>query len=158
MRAVVQRVTRASVLIDGREHAAVGPGLVVLAGVAKGDEESDVNYLADKLANLRILADDAGRMNLSVLDTAGEVLLVSQFTLIADTRKGRRPSFIAAEAPERAAKLIDDLGTALAARGVPVRAGQFQAHMEVDLVNDGPVTIVIDSNDRRIPRRQAQAR
>lgn len=155
MRAVVQRVTRASVRIDGREHAAIGPGLVVLAGIAKGDEEVDVNYLADKLANLRILADDAGRMNLSVLDTVGEVLLVSQFTLIADTRKGRRPSFIAAEAPEQAAKLIDDLGSALTSRGVPVRTGQFQAQMEVELVNDGPVTIVIDSNDRRTPRRQA---
>ena len=101
MRAVVQRVTRASVEIGGREHASIGPGLAVLAGVARGDEDADVTYLADKVANLRVLADDAGRMNRSVLDTGGEVLLVSQFTLIADTRKGRRPSFVGAEAPEQ---------------------------------------------------------
>ena len=155
MRAVVQRVTRASVEIGGCEHASIGPGLVVLAAVARGDEVADVTYLADKVANLRVLADDAGRMNRSVLDTGGEVLLVSQFTLIADTRKGRRPSFIGAEAPDRAAKLIDDLGEALTARGVPVRSGVFQADMEVALVNDGPVTIIIDSHDRRTPRRQA---
>lgn len=155
MRAVVQRVTKASVEINGSEHAAIGPGLVVLAGVAGGDEDADVTYLADKVANLRVLADDAGRMNRSVLDTGGEVLLVSQFTLIADTRKGRRPSFTGAEAPDRAAKLIDDLGEALTARGVPVRSGVFQAEMEVALVNDGPVTIIIDSHDRRTPRRQA---
>ena len=155
MRAVVQRVTRAAVHIHGREHAAIGPGLVVLTGVARGDEEADVNYLADKVANLRVLADDAGRMNRSVLDTVGEVLLVSQFTLIADTRKGRRPSFVGAEAPDQAAELIDDLRTALTDRGVPVRTGQFQAQMEVELVNDGPVTIIIDSKDRRTPRRQA---
>ena len=141
--------------IGGHEHAAIGHGLVVLAGVARDDDDADVRYLADKVSNLRVLADAAGRMNRSVLDTGGEVLLVSQFTLIADTRKGRRPSFIRAEAPDRAAKLIDDLGTALAARGVPVRTGQFQAEMAVDLVNDGPVTIVIDSHDRRTPRRQA---
>lgn len=155
MRAVVQRVTRASVEIGGREHASIGPGLVVLAGVARGDEDADVTYLADKVANLRVLADDAGRMNRSVLDTGGEVLLVSQFTLIADTRKGRRPSFIGAETPDRAAKLIDDLGEALTARGVPVRSGVFQAEMEVALANAGPVTIIIDSHDRRTPRRQA---
>ena len=155
MRAVVQRVSEASVHIGGREHAAIGPGLLVLAGVSRGDEEADVTYLADKVANLRVLADDAGRMNRSVLDTGGEVLLVSQFTLIADTRKGRRPSFRGAEAPDRAAALIDDLGQALSARGVSVRTGKFQAEMEVELVNSGPVTIMIDSHDRRTPRRQA---
>ena len=155
MRAVVQRVGRACVRVDGREHAAIGPGLLVLAGAARGDDDADVAYLADKVANLRMLADDAGRMNRSVLDTGGEVLLVSQFTLIADTRKGRRPSFMGAEAPERAAMLIDDLAQALTARGVPVRTGKFQAEMQVELVNSGPVTIVIDSHDRRTPRRQA---
>lgn len=155
MRAVVQRVTKASVQIGGREHAAIGHGFVVLAGIARGDEEADVVYLADKVSNLRVLADDAGRMNRSVLDTGGEVLLVSQFTLMADTRKGRRPSFTGAEAPDRAATLIDDLETALSARGVQVRTGQFQAEMKVELVNDGPVTIIIDSHDRRTPRRQA---
>ena len=155
MRAVIQRVTKASVCIGGREHAVIGPGFVVLAGVARDDDEADVAYLADKVANLRVLADAAGRMNRSVLDTGGDVLLVSQFTLIADTRKGRRPSFIGAEAPERAASLIDDLEQALTARGVSVRTGQFQAEMEVELVNSGPVTIIIDSRDRRTPRRQA---
>ena len=155
MRAVVQRVGRACVRVDGREHAAIGPGLLVLAGAARGDDDADVAYLADKVANLRVLADDAGRMNRSVLDTGGEVLLVSQFTLIADTRKGRRPSFMGAEAPERAAMLIDDLAQALTDRGVPVRTGKFQAEMQVELVNSGPVTIVIDSHDRRTPRRQA---
>ena len=155
MRAVVQRVGRACVRVDGREHAAIGPGLLVLAGAARGDDDADVAYLADKVANLRVLADDAGRMNRSVLDTGGEVLLVSQFTLIADTRKGRRPSFMGAEAPERAATLIDDLAQALIDRGVPVRTGKFQAEMQVELVNSGPVTIVIDSHDRRTPRRQA---
>ena len=155
MRAVVQRVGRACVRVDGCEHAAIGPGLLVLAGAARGDDDADVAYLADKVANLRVLADDAGRMNRSVLDTGGAVLLVSQFTLIADTRKGRRPSFMGAEAPERAAMLIDDLAQALTARGVPVRTGKFQAEMQVELVNSGPVTIVIDSHDRRTPRRQA---
>ena len=155
MRAVVQRVGRACVRVDGREHTAIGPGLLVLAGAARGDDDADVAYLADKVANLRVLADDAGRMNRSVLDTGGAVLLVSQFTLIADTRKGRRPSFMGAEAPERAAMLIDDLAQALTDRGVPVRTGKFQAEMQVELVNSGPVTIVIDSHDRRTPRRQA---
>ncbi len=155
MRAVIQRVTKACVCIGGREHASIGPGFVVLAGVARGDDEADVSYLADKVSNLRVLADDAGRMNRSVLDTGGEVLLVSQFTLIADTRKGRRPSFVGAEAPERAASLIEDLEEALRDRGVSVKTGKFQAEMEVGLVNFGPVTIVIDSHDRRTPRRPA---
>ncbi len=155
MRAVVQRVAKAAVHIGGHEYAAIGHGLVVLAGVARGDEVADVAYLADKVANLRVLADEAGRMNRSVLDTNGEVLLISQFTLIADTRKGRRPSFTGAEAPDRAANLIDDLATALTAQGVSVRTGRFQADMEVALVNSGPVTIIIDSHDRRTPRRQA---
>lgn len=155
MRAVIQRVTRASVHIDGCVHAAIGHGFVVLAGVARGDEDADVEYLAEKVANLRVLADDAGRMNRSLLDVGAEVLLVSQFTLIADTRKGRRPSFVGAEVPERAAELIDDLEAALTARGVPVQTGRFQAQMAVDLINDGPVTIIIDSHDRRTPRRQA---
>ena len=110
MRAVIQRVTKACVCIGGREHASIGPGFVVLAGVARGDDEADVSYLADKVSNLRVLADDTGRMNRSVLDTGGEVLLVSQFTLIADTRKGRRPSFVGAESPERAASLIEGPG------------------------------------------------
>lgn len=155
MRAVVQRVARASVHIGGHEYASIGHGLLLLAGVARDDDDADVTYLADKVANLRVLADEAGRMNRSLLDTDGEVLLVSQFTLLADTRKGRRPSFTGAEAPDRAAELIDDLGTALTARGVPVRTGRFQAEMAVELVNDGPVTIIIDSQDRRTPRRQA---
>ena len=155
MRAVVQRVARASVHIGGQEYASVGHGLLLLAGVARGDDDADVSYLAEKVVNLRVLADEAGRMNRSVLDAGGEILLVSQFTLIADTRKGRRPSFTGAEAPERAAELIEDLEKELTARGVSVRTGRFQAEMEVELVNDGPVTIIIDSHDRRTPRRQA---
>ncbi len=155
MRAVVQRAAGASVRIEGRLHAEIGAGLLVLAGAARGDDDGDAAYLADKLANLRILDDADGRMNRSVLDEGAEVLLVSQFTLLADTRKGRRPSFMGAEAPERAAELLQRLAQELAERGVRVETGQFQAMMDVALVNRGPVTLVLDSRDRHTPRRQA---
>ena len=135
--------------------ASIGAGLLVLVGVADGDDPADARYLAAKIAHLRIMQDADGRMNHSVLDAGGEVLLVSQFTLIADTRKGRRPSFTAAARPEDAQALLQQLATELEKLGVPVRSGRFGASMDVELVNTGPVTIVLDSADRHTPRRQA---
>ncbi len=155
MRVVIQRVSRACVSVAGREVAAIGPGLLALVGAAEGDGPDDVRYLAEKIANLRIMADADGRMNRSVLDTAGAVLVVSQFTLIAETRKGRRPSFTGAAAPEAAEPLVADFIDRLRALGVPVGSGEFGAGMEVELVNHGPVTIILDSNDRHIARRRS---
>lgn len=146
MRAVVQRVTRAQVTVDGAVVGSIGPGLCVLVGAGAGDADPDVTYLADKLANLRIFPDDAGKMNRSVLDTAGGVLVISQFTLYGDARKGRRPAFIDALEPVAAEKLIEDLVAKLRAAGVArVGTGVFRADMAVELVNDGPVTILLDS-------------
>ncbi len=155
MRAVLQRVARARVEAAGRGIASIGPGLLVFAAVASDDSRADADYLAGKIAQLRILSDEDGRMNRSVLECGREVLLVSQFTLLAETRKGRRPSFSAAAPPEMGEALISELAGALRACGVTVLAGEFGAHMNVELVNDGPVTIVIDSNDRNVPRRRA---
>ena len=155
MRAVIQRARRARVLTGSREVAAIGPGLVLLVGVAEGDGESDATYLADKTANLRIMSDDEGRMNRSILESGGAVLLVSQFTLLAETRKGRRPSFTGAAAPAVAERLLDSLADSLRVQGIGVRTGEFGAMMDVELVNDGPVTIVIDSSERNVPRRRA---
>ena len=155
MRAVVQRVSRASVSIKGQDVARIQQGIVVLLGVAAGDSETDARYLADKIANLRILPDEADKFNLSALDTAGEVLVVSQFTLLADTRKGRRPSFINAAPPEDAEPLIETFVRFLRDAGLRVDTGRFQQHMLVEIHNDGPVTIVIDSDERSKPRRQA---
>lgn len=146
MRAVVQRVTRAQVTVDGAVVGSIGPGLCVLVGAGSGDGDPDVTYLADKLANLRIFPDDAGKMNRSVLDTGGGVLVISQFTLYGDARKGRRPAFIDALEPVAAEKLIEDLVAKLRAAGVAhVGTGVFRADMAVELVNDGPVTILLDS-------------
>jgi len=145
MRAVVQRVSRAAVRVEGRVAGEVGRGLLVLLGVAAGDAEEDARWMADKLAQLRIFVDEGGKMNRSVADVSGGVLLVSQFTLLADARKGNRPSFAAAAAPEAASALYEQVRAALAARGLPVATGVFRAHMEVELVNDGPVTILLDS-------------
>lgn len=145
MRAVVQRVTNASISVDGQRISAIGPGLLVLAAVAKGDTEQDARQMAQKLASLRIFTDAGGKMNLNVQQIAGEVLLVSQFTLTGDVRKGNRPAFDNAESPERARALFDYLIEQLAQTSVPVKTGQFQAHMQVSLVNDGPVTILLDS-------------
>ena len=145
MRAVVQRVSSASVLVGGETVSEIGLGLVVLLGVAEEDGEPDVNYMADKVAHLRIFPDGDGRMNVSVLDVGGEALVVSQFTVFGDCRRGRRPSFTAAARPERGDELYEAFAGALAERGVPVRKGVFQAHMELALVNDGPVTILLDS-------------
>jgi D-aminoacyl-tRNA deacylase len=144
MRAVVQRVTRASVTVDGEVVGAVGPGLLALVGVTHDDTAAEAAKLADKVANLRILDDDAGVMNRSVLDAGAAVLVVSQFTLYGDTVKGRRPSWIAAARPEHAEPLVDAVVERLRAVGLHVETGRFRTEMAVELVNDGPVTVVIE--------------
>jgi D-tyrosyl-tRNA(Tyr) deacylase len=143
MRVVIQRVSRAAVRVEGRVVGEIGAGLLVLLGVAAGDGEGDAGRLAEKVARLRIFAKDDGRFDRSVLDTGGGVLVVSQFTLLADTAKGNRPSFTAAAAPEGAERLYEGFCTALRDFGVPVEQGVFGARMDVELVNDGPVTIVL---------------
>ncbi len=145
MRAVVQRVSRAAVTVDGRVTGAIGAGLLVLVGVAKGDDETAAEYLADKVLGLRIFADAEGKMNRDVLECGGALLVVSQFTLYGDVRKGRRPSFDRAAAPEAARRLYEHFVAAARARGIRVETGVFQAAMAVELVNDGPVTILCDS-------------
>ncbi len=145
MRALVQRVTRASVAIDGEVVGAIGPGLGVLLGVTHGDDEAAVGRIARKIWELRIMADEAGVMNLSVGDTTREVLLISQFTLYGDTRKGRRPSWIEAARPEVAAPLVDAVVAALRELGATVATGRFGADMQVELVNDGPVTLMLEA-------------
>lgn len=145
MRAVVQRVSAASVTVQGRKVGSIGPGLLVLLGVARGDTEKDGEYLAEKLAGLRIFEDEEEKMNRSVAQIGGSILLVSQFTLYGDVRHGRRPSFTQAAPPEEANRLYEDLAQKLRDKGLTVETGQFQAHMEVSLVNDGPVTILLDS-------------
>ncbi|HIS92740.1 MAG TPA: D-tyrosyl-tRNA(Tyr) deacylase [Candidatus Alectryocaccomicrobium excrementavium] len=145
MRCVVQRVARASVTVEGQKIAAIGAGYLVLVGVEEGDTEADMIYCADKIAGLRIFEDENGKMNLSVADVDGEVLLVSQFTLLGDARHGRRPSFSAAARPEVADPLCQAMRQRLMDKGLPVQTGQFQAHMHVELLNDGPVTILLDS-------------
>lgn len=145
MKAVLQRVSEASVSVGGQAVSAIGRGLLVLVGVADGDGEPEARWMAEKTANLRIFEDDAGKMNLSVLEAGGEVLAVSQFTLLADARKGRRPGFSGAAAPEAAEAMYSRFAELLRQQGCPVKQGVFQAHMQVSLVNDGPVTIVLDS-------------
>jgi D-aminoacyl-tRNA deacylase len=145
MRAVVQRVKEAWVRVGAEEVARIGPGLLILAGVAAGDGPEDVAYLARKLAHLRVFEGDGRLMHLSLLDTGFEILLVSQFTLLGDCRKGRRPSFDAAAPPELAERLYEDLAAALAGLGLQVATGRFRQMMEVGLINDGPVTLLLDS-------------
>ena len=153
MRILLQRVERASVNVDGETVSAIGPGLCVFLGVGKGDSEEDGALLADKLLNLRIFPDEAGRFDRSILDTEGEILVVSQFTLYGDCRKGRRPSLTDAAAPEEADRLYRDFVDRLArAAGPRVFTGTFQAYMKVSLVNDGPVTFLIDSAAPRATR------
>jgi D-tyrosyl-tRNA(Tyr) deacylase len=145
MRFVIQRVTRASVRVDGKLEAEIGAGLLVLVGIAATDLRAQADYLAEKLVHLRIFPDDQGRMNRSALDVNASVLLVSQFTLYGDCRKGRRPSFDAAAPAELARELYEYVVTRVRAQGLLTRTGVFQAHMEVELVNDGPVTLLLES-------------
>lgn len=145
MRTVIQRVTRASITIDGRVVARIDRGLVALVGVEVGDGPADVSYIAGKIRDLRVFPDEAGRMNRSVTEAGGAVLVVSQFTLLGDVRNGRRPSYIAAEKPDVARETYETLVRQLRASGLTVDTGVFQADMQVELVNDGPVTILADS-------------
>lgn len=150
MRAVVQRVVRAAVSVAGVEVSAIGPGLLVLVGVTHGDGEAESDALAGKIAGLRVFADDINRMNLSVEDVGGAVMVISQFTLYGDVTAGRRPSFTEAADPLRAETLITRLASTIASRGIPVRLGSFGAHMVVELVNDGPVTIVLEASGGKV--------
>jgi len=145
MRAVVQRVERARVSVEGREIAAIGRGLLVLLGVARSDRSAEARRLAEKVARLRVFDDPAGRMNLDAAAAGGAFLVVSQFTLLADCRKGNRPSYIEAAPPERAAPLYEEFASRLRELGFEAPTGIFGAHMAVELVNDGPVTIVLDA-------------
>ncbi|MFH2067430.1 MAG: D-aminoacyl-tRNA deacylase [Pseudomonadota bacterium] len=145
MKAVIQRVKQSSVTVDGKIVGSIQRGMLILLGVSQEDRESDAGYLADKIANLRIFEDAAGKMNLSLLDTGGEALVVSQFTLLGDCRKGRRPSFIDAAPPEKAGQLYEYFIQMLRGMGVPVQTGIFRAMMDVSLVNDGPVTLILES-------------
>ncbi len=144
MKVVLQRVTAGRVTVAGRTLAQIGPGAVLLVGVGPGDDEEQARSLAEKVANLRIFEAENDRMNRSLLDTGGEVIVVSQFTLYADTRKGRRPSFTDAAAPEIASPLVERFAELLRAQGVPTQTGQFAAHMLVEIANDGPVTILLE--------------
>jgi D-tyrosyl-tRNA(Tyr) deacylase len=148
MRAVVQRVTSARVQVDGRLVGEIGRGLLVFAGVETGDGAEDVAYVAGKVSDLRIFEDAAGKMNLSIGEAAGAVLVVSQFTLCGDCRRGRRPSFDDAESPAAAKVMYETLIDALRARNLTVETGEFQADMAVELINDGPVTMLLDSRRR----------
>jgi D-aminoacyl-tRNA deacylase len=152
MRAVVQRVSQASVEVEGRVVGQIDGGVLVLLGVGAGDGAAEAALLAEKIAHMRIFPDQEGRFNRSLLDVGGGALVVSQFTLYADTRRGRRPSFSAAAAPELAEPLVEAFVTALRQRQVAVATGVFGAHMHVALVNDGPVTIILDSETFRAPR------
>jgi D-tyrosyl-tRNA(Tyr) deacylase len=149
VRAVVQRVSSASVAVDGETVSSIGRGFLVLLGVANGDTDREAEWLADKIAGLRIFEDEAGKMNLSAQDIGGAILVVSQFTLLADCRKGRRPSFTDAAPPAEADRLYQVFVSALRKSSVPVETGVFQAHMEVSLVNDGPVTVVVEAGKQR---------
>lgn len=144
MRALIQRVSKASVTVEGQVISSIGHGLLILLGIGHGDGEAQAAFLAEKIANLRIFEDEAGKTNLSVLDVKGEAIVVSQFTLYADARKGRRPSFIDAALPDVAAPLVERFVELLRGHGVPTQTGQFGAHMEVEIHNDGPVTVWLE--------------
>jgi D-tyrosyl-tRNA(Tyr) deacylase len=148
VKALLQRVTGARVSVAGEEVGRIGQGLVVFVGVADGDTEKDIDYLVSKIVNLRIFSDEASRFNLSAMDIKGELLLVSQFTLLADTRKGRRPGFSQAAPPARAEELFQRFVEQARASGLKVETGRFQAYMQVEIHNDGPVTILLDSREK----------
>jgi len=154
LRALIQRVAQATVSVDGEVVGSIGPGLVVFLGIGREDAKEDAVYLVEKIANLRIFADAEDRFNLSALESGAEVLMVSQFTLYADTRKGRRPSFVDAASPQDAEPLFQHTVAMFRERGIKVETGRFQQHMLVQLINDGPVTLLLDSKDRHRPRRQ----
>jgi D-tyrosyl-tRNA(Tyr) deacylase len=147
MRVVIQRVSRAAVRVAGRPVADIGPGLLLLVGVGRDESEGEAEWLAGKIVHLRIFEDEQGKMNRSLLDVGGEVLVVPQFTLYGDARRGRRPSWAKAAPPDEAGQRVEGLSVALEALGAPVRRGAFQEHMEVELVNDGPVTVLLDGQD-----------
>ena len=149
MRALLQRVARAEVRVEGETVGEIGPGLVVLLGVGEGDGPDDATFLATKTAQLRIFADDEGKINRSLVESGGAALVVSQFTLYADARKGRRPSFVHAAPPEEAERLVAAFADAIRAQGVEVATGRFRAYMQVEIHNDGPVTIWLDTAELR---------
>ena len=153
MRALIQRVSRASVSVDGETIGRIGSGLVALIGVAREDSQAQIDYIVNKTVNLRIFPDSEGRFDRSALDVGAELLAISQFTLYADTRRGRRPGFSQAAPPEDAAAIFESVLTAFRETGLTVQTGRFQAHMTVEIVNDGPVTIMLDSDDLDRPRR-----
>jgi D-aminoacyl-tRNA deacylase len=148
VKVLLQRVSKASVVVAGEEVGRIGPGLVVLLGVADGDTEKDAQYLVNKIVNLRIFADSEQKFNLSALDIRGELLLISQFTLLADARKGRRPSFESAARPKKAEELFNYTVGLAQDSGLKVATGRFQQHMQVEIHNDGPVTIMLDSREK----------
>ncbi len=154
MRAVVQRVSQARVEVKGQTVGQIGPGLLVLLGVGRGDTLEDAAYLARKIAALRVFADEEGKMNRALAEVGGEVLVVSQFTLYGDTRKGHRPSFVEAAPPDEGRRLYERFCDLVTEQGLQVQTGVFQAHMEVHLTNDGPVTLWLDSAERLQPRRR----
>jgi len=147
MRALLQRVTEASVRVDDEIVGQIGAGVVVLLGVSSTDGEDQVDYMAHKIATLRLFNDEEGRMNRSLIDIGGAMLVVSQFTLLGDVRKGRRPSFVKAAGPDLARQLYEDFVGRVRSRAIPVETGRFQAHMHLSLTNDGPVTLWVDSDD-----------
>jgi D-tyrosyl-tRNA(Tyr) deacylase len=149
VKGLLQRVTRAAVVVAGETVGEINAGLCVLVGVGHEDEEGDAQLLADRLINLRVFEDDAGKMNLSLLDSRGQLLVVSQFTLMGDTRRGRRPSFVRAAEPRRAAELIDHLVSRVREAGTTVATGRFGAHMDIDIQADGPVTLMLDTREKR---------
>ena len=148
MRALVQRVTEASVSVDGEVLGQIGPGLIVLVGIARADGDRHIEYIVSKTVNLRIFEDDEGRFNLSALDIGADLLVISQFTLYADTRRGRRPGFTEAAPPDTASDLFETTLARFEESGLRVETGRFQAHMHVEIHNDGPVTIMLDTADR----------